>query len=82
MQLDEYRAMDMSREEESQSFKKIFGKIDKLKPHNLAMDLPAIEADSSRIGRNQAFLETLGKDVYLEETLHIMKDLMAINHKS
>jgi len=82
LQLDEFRALDMSREEESKSFKKIFGTIEGLKPHNLALDLPVIEADSSRIGRNQAFLESLAKDVYLEETLHIMKDLMAINHKS
>ncbi len=82
LQLDEYRALDISRDEESKAFKKIFGTIDGLKPHNLALDLPAIEADSSKIGRNQAFLESLGKDVYLEETLHIMKDLMAINHRS
>jgi carboxyl-terminal processing protease len=79
LQLDEYRALDMSRDEESKEFKKIFGPIEHLKPHNLAMDLPVIESDSSRIGRNQAFLENLGKDVYLEETLHIMKDLMAIS---
>ncbi|MFZ1677823.1 MAG: carboxy terminal-processing peptidase [Saprospiraceae bacterium] len=82
LQLDEYRSLDMSRDEESKAFKKIFGTIDGLKPHNLALDLPAIEADSSKIGRNQAFLEGLGKDVYLEETLHIMKDMMAVNHKS
>ena len=32
--------------------------------------------------RNQAWIESMEKDIYLEETLHIMKDLMAINHKS
>ena len=82
LQLDEYRALDRSREEESIAFKKAFGPIEKLKPQNLAMDLPVIESDSSRLGRNQAWMESLVKDIYLEETLHIMKDLMAVNHKS
>ena len=82
LQLDEYRALDLAREEESTAFKKAFGKIDKLKPQNLALDLQSIQVDSSKIGRNDAWLETMGKDIYLEETLHIMKDLMAVNHKS
>ena len=82
LQLDEFRALDRDREEESEAFKKAFVPIKKLKPHNLAFDLPVIQADSSRIGRNQAWMESLGKDIYIEETLHIMKDLMAINHKS
>ncbi len=82
LQLDEYRALDRSREEESIAFKKAFGPIEKLKTQNLAFDLPFIEADSSKLGRNQAWIESLVKDIYLEETLHIMKDLMAINHKS
>ena len=82
LQLDQYRAEDLAREEESKEFKKAFGKIDKLKPTNLALDLQSINVDSSKIGRNEAWLETMGKDIYLEETLHIMKDLMAVNHKS
>ena len=82
LQLDQYRALDMAREEESKEFKKSFGKIDKLKPQNLAYDLQSIQVDSSKVGRNEAWLETMGKDIYLEETLLIMKDLMTINHKS
>lgn len=82
LQLDEYRALDRNREEESEAFKKAFGPIERLKPQNLAYDLPAIQSDSSKIGRNQAWMDAIVKDIYLEETLHIMKDLMAINHKS
>lgn len=82
LQLDEFRALDRDREAESEAFKKAFGPIDKLKPQNLAFDLSVIQADSSKLGRNQAWIESLGKDIYIEETLHIMKDLMAINHKS
>ncbi|MEO5907477.1 MAG: carboxy terminal-processing peptidase, partial [Saprospiraceae bacterium] len=82
LQLDEYRALDRDREQESQEFEDIFVPIENLKPQNLALDLPTIQSDSSRIGRNQAWMESLGKDIYIEETLHIMKDLMTINHKS
>lgn len=82
LQLDDFRALDLAREEESNEFKKAFGRIDRLKPNNLAFDLPSIQVDSSKIGRNEAWLETMGKDIYLEETLFIMKDLMALNHKS
>ncbi len=82
LQLDEYRALDIAREEESKEFKKSFGKIDKLKTQNLTIDLQSIQVDSSRVGRNEAWLETMGKDIYLEETLLIMKDLMTFNHKS
>lgn len=82
LQLDEYRALDLAREEESKEFKKAFGKIDKLKTQNLAIDLQSIQSDSSKVGRNEAWMETMGKDIYIEETLLIMKDLMTINHKS
>lgn len=82
LQLDEFRALDIAREEESKEFKKSFGKIEELKTQNLAIDLQSIQVDSSKVGRNEAWLETMGKDIYLEETLLIMKDLMSFNHKS
>lgn len=82
LQLDEFRALDIAREEESKEFKKSFGKIEDLKTQNLAIDLQSIQVDSSKVGRNEAWLETMGKDIYLEETLLIMKDLMSFNHKS
>jgi carboxyl-terminal processing protease len=82
LQLDQYRALDVAREEESKAFKKSFGKIEDLKAQNLAIDLQSIQSDSSKVGRNEAWMETMGKDIYIEETLLIMKDLMAIHHKS
>jgi carboxyl-terminal processing protease len=82
LQLDQYRAIDMAREEESTDFKKAFVKIDGLKPQNVAMDLPAIQADSSKIGRNQAWFDSMQKDIYIQETMNIMKDLVTLTHKS
>lgn len=43
---------------------------------NLPVDISHIEADSSRIARNQDWLEGLHKDVYLQETVLIMKDMI------
>lgn len=82
LQLDEYRALDLAREEESKKFKDFFVNIKDLKPENLFVDLEEIQSDSSKISRNSAWLEKMGKDIYLEETLHIMKDLMTMTHKS
>lgn len=82
LQLDEYRALDIARETESKEFKEAFGTIEELNPENLDIDLEDIQSDSSKISRNDAWLEKMGKDIYLEETLLIMKDLMAISHKS
>ena len=43
---------------------------------NLSVDISHIEADSSRIARNQDWLDGLHKDVYLQETILIMKDMI------
>jgi len=82
LQLDQYRAIDMEREVESNEFKKAFVKIDGLKSQNLAIDDPYIQADSSRIGRNQAWMDNMQKDIYIQETMNIMKDLVILTHKS
>lgn len=82
LQLDEFRAVDAARVTESDEYKKAFGMIEGLHPENLSIDLSTMASDSSRINRNTAWFETIQKDIYLEETLHIMKDLMMIHHKS
>ncbi len=66
--------------EEAKQFKKI-GKdeIEGLTIENLMVDMSYIEADSSRIGRNEDFINQLKKDIYLEETIHIMDDLIKYN---
>jgi len=82
LQLDQYRSIEIAREEESNEFKKAFVKIDGLKPQNLAMDVPVIQADSSKLGRNQAWMDNMQKDIYIQETMNIMKDLVTLTHKS
>ena len=42
---------------------------------NLDVDMDYIQADSSRIGRNEDFISKLTKDIYLKETIHILDDM-------
>jgi carboxyl-terminal processing protease len=42
---------------------------------NLNVDMDYIQADSSRIGRNEDFISKLTKDIYLKETIHILDDM-------
>lgn len=46
---------------------------------NLEVDKAYIQADSSRIGRNEAFIEKIYKDIYLNESIHILTDMIAEN---
>jgi hypothetical protein len=47
-----------------------------LKIENLSIDMPYIQEDESRIARNEDWLKQMQKDIYLEETMLIMKDLL------
>jgi carboxyl-terminal processing protease len=43
---------------------------------NLEEDLPGIEADESKKARNDEWLESVSKDIYIKETLAIMHDMI------
>ena len=76
LQLEEYRRTLKERQEEAKQYKNIFKPIEGLNIANLPDDLEHIQMDSSRISRNDAWIESLQKDVYLEETLSIMRDMI------
>ncbi len=63
-------------QEEAKQFKDMFESDDNLVIDNLPEDVEFIEMDSSRIGRNEAWFKGMRKDVYLEECLHIMQDMI------
>ncbi len=75
---DEFKAFLDQREEQAEQFKDIMkDKIDNLSITNLEEDLEKINSDESRKARNDDWVKNLSKDVYVEEVLHIMKDLQA-----
>ncbi len=66
-----------SRDSEAEKFKNLWkDPIAGLTASNLAVDIDGIEADSSKIARNDAWIADLQKDIYLNETLSIMKDMI------
>jgi len=43
--------------------------------NNLAVDMEEINVDESKKARNDDWLESINKDVYIQEALNIMKDM-------
>ena len=78
LNLDKYAAMMEAREAEADKYDDLMkNKIDRMAAKNLNADMSVIQADSVKIAKNDEFMEQIGKDVYLEETMKIMKDLKA-----
>jgi len=76
LNIDNFRKKKEADKTEAAKYKDLMTPIEGLTVSNLAVDLTLINADSSKIGRNDAFIKGLQKDVYIEETLHIMQDLV------
>lgn len=75
--IKEYNNLIEQRKEEAKKFENLYEEdIAFLKVSNMPVDTAYINADESRIGRNEAWIEGLKKDFYLEETLFILRDLI------
>jgi len=75
--INEYGELIEKRKEEASKFKNLYEEdVAFLSVSNMAVDTAYINADESRIGRNESWIEGLKKDFYLEETLFILRDLI------
>jgi len=78
--LDAFTSVMKERELESEKYKGLMtDTLETLVIDNLEIDLDYINSDDSRIGRNEDWIDGLYKDIYVEETLLIMRDLIATN---
>lgn len=69
-------------EEKAEKFKSLFDdKVEGLSVTNLEVDKDYINFDESRIERNKEWIETLEKDIYLEEVMHIIQDMVESHDK-
>lgn len=75
----DYREFVDARQAAADQYKDLFDAQVNTNVRNLAVDLPALEADESKQARNEKWVESVGKDVYLQETLHIMHDLINVD---
>ncbi len=62
-------------EKEAEVYKDIFTPIEALTVENLAVDLEEINVDESKKARNEDWLKSIKKDAYIQEALHIIKDM-------
>ena len=76
LNMDTFRKNKTATKAEADKYKDLMTPIEDLTVSNLAIDLAQISVDSSKVARNKEFIKALKKDVYIEETLHIMQDLM------
>ena len=76
LKLDEYDAYLDGVEEKSENFKKLFEEKINGGIRNLHADLEYIAGDDTRKARNKEFIETVSKDVYIDETINIISDLI------
>lgn len=75
--IKEYQDVIVQRVEEAKKFKKLFeDDVQYLKVMNMAADTSYINSDESRVARNKVWIEGLRKDIYLEETLRVVRDLV------
>lgn len=80
LNMDDYFKQKKNLEKESEQIKKLFDKeIPGLEVKNLTADLDYIQSDSTKINRNNDFLKDLKKDIYVDETLYIMSDMIRQN---
>jgi len=62
-------------EEESKRYDDLFKEIDGLNVSNLESDLSYIKSDESRVARNDEWIKSIRKDIYIDEVLNIMHDM-------
>ena len=81
LSFDEYASTLKSRESEYDKYKNLFTtSLQSLTVKNLHADLPSLNEESKK-AKNDEWLKGLQKDIYLEETMAIMRDMIK-NEKS
>lgn len=66
-----------SREKENEKYEDLFEEdVPNLNPRNITVDIAEIDAEESKKARNDEWIKDMKKDIYIEETLRIMKDMI------
>ena len=79
LKLNSYRAMIDKRKEDGKKYENIMkNDIANLEISNLNVDLAKINVDESNKAKNDEFIKDLKKDIYLEETMFIIRDMISL----
>ncbi|MEM6698191.1 MAG: carboxy terminal-processing peptidase [Bacteroidota bacterium] len=75
--MNAYEALEMERDEEAKKYKNLFKEEVLSKVTNLSADLSKLkDADESKVARNDDFIKGVKKDIYIQEALYIMQDMI------
>lgn len=78
LSLTAYQALEKERDEESKEYRDLMKEEYLSNVSNLTVDLSDLEtADESKIARNEDFIKSVKKDIYLKEAIAIMNDMIA-----
>jgi len=76
LNLETFSNYEKGRTEDAEAYKDIFDEIVNSGIKNLEIDLPGIHNDVSKEARNEDWIKSVSKDVYIQETIKIMHDLI------
>lgn len=76
LNLDEMQALEKKRTERSDQFDDLSVTYDNLKVYNYEPDMVKIEIDSSLIVSNENEIKNIRKDIYIDEALWVIHDLI------
>lgn len=78
LNLKEYQAQEAKRNAEVSNYRELMKKEYLTKVRNLTVELADLAtADESKKARNEEFISTAKKDIYLREAIAIMQDMIA-----
>ncbi len=75
LNLKEYQKEMEELEKESKKYEDMFKEIEGLSIRNLEVDMDFINEDESRVARNDDWVKSIKKDIYIEEALNILRDM-------
>jgi len=78
LNLEAYRVMMKDRQTASKQFENLFKDVVNKGVANLETDMPALLADESKKARNDDFVASVQKDIYIRETLNIIHDMISL----
>lgn len=79
LEMDKYVLWDKRQQEEAARYDNIFSPITDFGIQNLSADLPEIQSDTSRLARNDNWIQSRKKDIQLYETVQIMEDMLHLD---
>ncbi len=79
LKLDAFIAVSEKQKLETKEYEGLFKDSVNKGVKNLEVDLPSVHGDDAKKTRNETFVQSVAKDVYIHETLNIIHDLVKKN---